>query len=269
MKPCLNQTTLNQTDVQGFIQAAASAGFEGIEFRIEKLRAYAASNNSWSQLRQLLKNNHLEPVCVGSLEEFSYVPSDDFDAALHRTREFATICQQIGCKFFHAAPTPVQKNLPKAKAIEMTADRLSRIARVAGEYGVGVGFEFLAEASASTVHDAVEVLNSAGAANVGLIIDTFHCHAGRSTLSELNNFPMDRLWIVHFNDVEPGEPETLTDEERVLPGKGVIKLREYEKWLKDREWNGWLSVEMFRPEYWRQDPLHVAKESFNSLKPYL
>jgi 2-keto-myo-inositol isomerase len=269
MKACLNQATLNQTDVQDFIQAASSAGFQGIEFRIEKLRSYAALNNTWSQLRELLEVHHLEAVCVGSLEEFSYVPSEDFEAVLHRAREFATVCQHTGCKILHVAPTPVQKKIQKAKAIEMTAGRLSRIAQVAAEYSVGVGFEFLAEASASTVHDAVEVLNATVASNVGLIIDTFHCHVGGSTLDELRDFPLERLWIVHFNDVEPGQPEMLTDEKRLLPGRGVIKLREYERRLKDHGWDGWLSIEMFRPEYWREDPLQVAKESFNSLKPYL
>ena len=143
MKACLNQATLNQTDVQDFIQAASSAGFQGIEFRIEKLRSYAASNNTWSQLRELLEVHHLEAVCVGSLEEFSYVPSEDFEAVLHRAREFATVCQHTGCKILHVAPTPVQKKIQKAKAIEMTAGRLSRIAQVAAEYSVGVGFEFL------------------------------------------------------------------------------------------------------------------------------
>jgi 2-keto-myo-inositol isomerase len=102
-----------------------------------------------------------------------------------------------------------------------------------------------------------------------LIIDTFHYYVSRSTLDALKNFPLERLWVVHFDDVESGPLETLTDGKRLFPGRGVIKLKEFTRELKDMGWNGWLSVELFREEYWKRDPFEVAKESMESLKPYL
>ena len=269
MRACFNQSTVNQTDAQTFVEAAASVGFQGVEFRVEKLRAYLASNHRWSQLKELLTDHHLESVCLNSFEDFSYVPVENFDAVLHRAREFSTICRDTGCPSFVACPNPVQKDLTKAEALEMTADRLRKIARVSSEYSVNIAFEFLAEASANTVRDAVEIVKAADAPNVGLVIDTFHYYVGRSTLDALEDFPLEKLWLVHFNDVEPGPLETLTDENRLLPGRGVLKMREFRDWLKEHGWDGWLSVEMFRPEYWKMNPLEVANESYKSLKPYL
>jgi len=269
MKACLNQATINQTDVETCVDAAASAGFSGIEFRLPKLQAYAARNHTSMELKQLLNDHEIESVCLNSLDDFCHVPAGDFDAVLHRAREFSTICRQTACKMFVCCPSPLPKNLSKIEAISMTAERLRKIAEVSAEDSVGVAFEFLAEASASTLQDGVEVIKAADSPNIGLIIDTFHYYTGRSTLDTLEDFPLDRLWAVHFNDAEPGPLETLTDDKRLLPGKGVIRLDEFARGLKERGWDGWLSVELFREEYWRRNPFEVAKESLNALKPYL
>jgi len=269
MKPCLNQATINQTDIETCVEASASVGFKGIEFRMPKLQAYAALNHSSTELVQLLKDHDIESVCLNSLEDFSHVPAADFDAVLHRAREFSTICRQTASKMFVCCPSPVPKNLSKTQALEMTVDRLRKIAQVSADDSVGVAFEFLAGSSASTLQDAAEVIEATRASNVGLMLDTFHYYVGGSTLDALRDFPLERLWTVHFNDAEPGPRETLTDEKRLLPGKGVIKLREFTRWLRDRGWDGWLSVELFREEYWKRDPFEVAKESMDSLKRYL
>ncbi len=269
MRPCLNQSTINQTDIATCVRASALAGFKGVEFRIPKLQSYAALNHTSAEIRRLLKDYEVESVCLNSLEDFCHVPAGDFDAVLHRAKEFSTICRQTACKMFVCCPSPIPKNLSKAEALSMTVDRLRKIAQVSAEDSVGVAFEFLGGASANTLRDAVEVIQATRASNVGLIIDTFHYYVGRSTLDALQDFPLERLWAVHFNDAEPGPLETLTDEKRLLPGKGIIKLQEFSRCLKGRGWDGWLSVELFREDYWKRDPFEVAKESMASLKPYL
>ena len=269
MKPCLNQSTINQTDIETCVKASASAGFKGVEFRMPTLQYYAAMNHSSIELKKLLNDHDLESVCLNSFENFCHVSESDFDAVLHRAKEFSSLCRQMACKMFVCCPNPLPKNLSKAQALEMTADRLAKIAQVSAQDSVGVAFEFLGDASASTLRDAVEVVEAARASNVGLIIDTFHYYLGRSTLDMLRDFPLERLWAVHFHDAEPGPLETLTDEKRLLPGKGVMKLHEFAGLLKERGWDGWFSVELFREEYWKRDPFQVAKESMDSLKPFL
>jgi len=269
MKPCLNEATLKQADVETFLEASAAAGFKGVEFRIEPLRSYAGSNHSWAELRQLLKDHKLESVCLNSFEDFATVPAANFEAVLHRAREFSIICENTNCGLFVACPSVTPKDMTKAQALEVTAERLDRIAGVADEHSVKIAFEFVYGRSSNTLADAIKVVKTAKARNVGLLIDTFHYHVGESTLDMLKDFPLDRLWLVHFNDTEPGPLNMLTDEMRELPGRGAIDLHKFVARLKERRWNGWLSVEMFRPEYWKRDPYELAQESMKSLKPYL
>jgi 2-keto-myo-inositol isomerase len=269
MRPCLNQSTINQTDIETCVRASALAGFKGVEFRIPKLQSYAALNDSSGEIRQLLKDHDLESVCLNSLEDFCHVPAGDFEAVLHRAKEFSTICRQTACKMFVCCPSPLPKGMPKAQALEMTADRLGKIADVAARDSIDVVFEFLAGASASTLQDGIDVVTATRASNVGLVIDTFHYYVGKSTLDALRGFPLKRLWMVHFNDVEPGPIETLTDENRLLPGKGVMRMDEFARQLKELGWDGWLSIELFRPDYLKRDPFEIARESMESLRPYL
>jgi len=216
-----------------------------------------------------LKDHDIESVCLNSLENFSHVPVGDLDAILYRAREYSTICKQMGCKMFVCCPSPLPKNMSMTESQAMTAERLGKIARVSAENSVSVAFEFIAGSSASTLRDAVKIIEASGAPNTGLIIDTFHYYVGQSTLDALKDFPLERLWVVHFNDVEPGALQTLTDRNRVLPGDGVIRLDEFAQWLKGKQWDGWLSVELFREDYWQRNPFEVAKESMNALKPFL
>ena len=269
MKLCINHSTLAQADVDVFLDAAASAGFEGVELRIEKLRPYMATNHSLEQVRGLLKDHELTSVCLNSFEDFSHVPSADFEFSLLRAREFSRICRDTDCDLFVACPSPAPKNVSKNEALAVTADRLDRIAKIAANESVRVAFEFVYGRSASTLEDAITVLERTRSPSVGLVVDTFHFYVGQSVLTSLDRLPLDRLWVVHFNDAERGPLDQMTDQKRLLPGSGIIQLREFAERLKERSWNGWLSVEMFRPEYCTRDPYEFAKESMKALASFL
>ncbi len=269
MKPCINHATLIQTDVDVFLDAAASAGFKGVELRIEKLRPYLAANHSLEQVRQLLQDHGLKSVCFNSFEDFSHVPIADFETTLHRAREFLRICSDTDCDLFVLCPSPTPKDMSKDEALAVTADRIDRIAELAGDFSIRVGFEFVYGRSASTLGDAIKVLKGTRSPNVGLVVDTFHFHVGQSMMSSLENLPVDRLWAMHFNDAERGPLGQMTDQDRLLPGSGVIQLQEFARRLRERSWDGWLSVEMFRPEYWKRDPYKLANETMDALAPFL
>jgi 2-keto-myo-inositol isomerase len=50
----------------------------------------------------------------------------------------------------------------------------------------------------------------------------------------------------------------LTDAHRLLPGLGVLPLKEIIEALRQIGYDGVASVEIFRPEYWERDPFELA-----------
>ena len=94
---------------------------------------------------------------------------------------------------------------------------------------------------------------------VGMVIDTFHFHAGGSVLPDLDRVPIDRLFVVHLNGCEDLPKPELADAHRLYPGEGVIPIEEILSRLRARGFDGVASIEIFRPEYWEQDPRAVAR----------
>jgi 2-keto-myo-inositol isomerase len=67
--------------------------------------------------------------------------------------------------------------------------------------------------------------------------------------------------VLHINDVEDVPKPDITDGHRLYPGEGVLPLQDILSAVRATGWDGVLSVELFREEYWRQDPLAVAREA--------
>jgi len=75
------------------------------------------------------------------------------------------------------------------------------------------------------------------------------------------------MQVFHLNDYPADPPrETITDRDRVYPGDGIAPLTQI---LRDLHANGSqpvLSLELFNPTYWKQDPLEVAKIGLAKMK---
>jgi 2-keto-myo-inositol isomerase len=86
----------------------------------------------------------------------------------------------------------------------------------------------------------------------------YHFYAGGSSMEDLARVPIDHLLVVHLNGCEDLPKDQLTDAHRLYPGEGAIPSVDILTALRDRGFDGIVSIEIFRPEYWEQDPRHVA-----------
>jgi sugar phosphate isomerase/epimerase len=91
----------------------------------------------------------------------------------------------------------------------------------------------------------------------GLVLDSCHWHASGS--GSLVDFPLDRLVMVHLNDAPAKPPNEIEDGDRVLPGRGVIRLAQLVADLERGGFAGPYSLETFNPSYWTADPVEIAR----------
>jgi len=141
------------------------------------------------------------------------------------------------------------------------------MAGVAKPFGVKVGFEFLGfrTCSVNTLRVARDILDEVGDPTAGLVIDTFHFYAGGSRLEDLDGLDAARVFVVHVDDAEPGDPAGLGDSHRLLPGEGVIPLKAMITRLEEAGYRGTYSLELFRPEYWAWPPAEIARRGLDSM----
>ena len=105
---------------------------------------------------------------------------------------------------------------------------------------------------------------------VGLLIDTFHFYVGENTLGDLEKIPPEKISLVHFHDAADRPRDELRDEDRLYPGEGVIDLGGFCRVLKDKGYEGPLSVELINPKLWETaSPKEMASKAWESLKPYV
>ena len=130
-------------------------------------------------------------------------------------------------------------------------------------YGVRVGFEFLGfpDCTVNTLAAARRIVDAVGDPSVGIVIDAFHFYAGGSTWSMLDGLKPEQLFIVHLDDAEDRPRTALLDAHRLLPGDGVIPLRDLVRRIEDLGYDGPWSIELFRPEYYAWDPVALARVS--------
>ena len=96
--------------------------------------------------------------------------------------------------------------------------------------------------------------------------DVYHLYKGGSGLSGGKHLNGSLIGGFHLNDYPDIPSKEIKDRDRVHPGLGVAPLDQFFKDLWSPGYRGALSIELFNPEYWKQDPLKVAKTSLDRTK---
>ena len=71
----------------------------------------------------------------------------------------------------------------------------------------------------------------------------------------------------HLNDYPADPPrDRISDAQRVYPGDGVAPLDTLFRELREMNYQGVLSLELFNRDYWKQDALTVARTGLEKMR---
>ncbi len=84
--------------------------------------------------------------------------------------------------------------------------------------------------------------------NVGLLVDSFHCHTAGTTWQHLAEIPAEKIVLAHLNDAPRVPVGEVQDGQRVLPGNGGIDLVGFLQALRRTGYNGPMSLEVFNQQ---------------------
>jgi 2-keto-myo-inositol isomerase len=262
MKLALNGATTMRADLETDILAASRAGFDYLEIWAAKLRRFLESS-SVNQLKELLDRHELKPYSINSIEHITFRDAMAHEKLLIECEDLCSIAQAIDCPYIVVVPSPLPEGKTSRDTIEESARVLEELSRVAAAFNVSLAFEFLGQpgCSVQTLELAYEIVRETGRENVGLVIDSFHFYAGGSSLESIEALDPEKLFIFHINDAEEKPREELQDSHRLLPGLGILPLKEILGALRHIGYERVASVEIFRPEYWERDPFELAREA--------
>jgi 2-keto-myo-inositol isomerase len=263
----LNGATTMPLDQTREIRLAAATGFDLIEFRAPKIEKFLQSG-SLAALKGLLEAEGIKLLSINSIEQVNTRPAGAAQALQAETQKLATWAQALSCPYLVAVPGFLSNPAPEDEIIAQTADCLAPLAEIAAAHQVRLGFEFLgfAHCSVNSLRMARQIVAKLGSPSVGLVIDTFHFFLSQEPLELLAELQPGELLLLHVNDVEERPRSQLADEHRLLPGDGVIPLKEMWEALRARELIDHASLELFRPQYWRAPPEEFLPQALASLR---
>jgi 2-keto-myo-inositol isomerase len=262
MKIALNGATTMHADLTTDIKAASAAGFELIEIWAAKLREFLKTSTV-ADLKTLLAENNLEPYSINSIEHITFRNPHDYEQIKAETEELSRIAGEIGCPYVVVVPGKLPTGATEEYIIDESVSVLKELAPIAEKYNVGLAFEFLGQADCSvqTLDLDKKIIERVNRENVGLVIDTFHFYAGNSTFEAIETLDPKKLFIFHINDAENLPKENLTDAHRLYPGEGILPIKEIKERFDKIGYDRMVSIEIFRPEYWNENPFDVAKKA--------
>jgi 2-keto-myo-inositol isomerase len=260
MRIGLNGATIMHSDLAADVRIAAECGFDALEIWAGKLEPYLREHEA-EELGAELQAAGVQPWCINSIENITHRDGAGRQAVLQETERLSAVARAIGAPSIVVVPGTHPDGFNRRESVRDAVDVLREMSDAAGD--VRLAFEFLGKprCAVPTADMAAEIVEEVDRGNVGMVVDTFHFHAGGSRLDDLDAIPVQKLLVLHLNGCEDLPREELTDAHRLYPGEGPIPGPAIAGRLRERGFDGTASVEIFRPAYWEQDPRDVARQA--------
>ena len=265
---CLNTSTIRgqKLSLEKEIEITVQAGYNAIEPWVEKIHGCVSDGGNLKDIRKQISDSGL--TVESAISFFQWVVDDDAERAkgLEQVKHDMDVLAQIDGKRIAAPPAGATREagLDLMKA----AERYRALLELGERMGIVPQLETWGSSkNLSRLGEAMFVIIESGHPKACLLPDVYHTYKGGSDFNSFKHISANTICVFHLNDY-PAEPprETISDRDRVYPGDGIAPLTQI---IRDLHTNGSravLSLELFNPNYWKQDPLAVAKTGLAKMK---
>ena len=257
MIPCYNMaTTLKSSPLERDIVLAAEAGFRHIELRKEKLLDYLRRGNSLTELRQLLDDNGLTPICINALADITFHTGQARVTVEELCHFLCYAGRFVGCRDLEVIAAFGAPTDDREEVTAETAGVLTDLSKIAADYDMRLALEYMgiSKNSVRTFDHALEIVERVGRENVGLLPDTWHHFAGGSKPEDFLKASANQIFTVHVSDAPDKTPFTLRRPECIWPGDGAVPIGAMLQNLQKIGYDDIVSVEVFDPDIQRTPP---------------
>lgn len=229
-----------------FAKLAAKTGFPGVDVNTNQ-----ALPQGIEAARTLLGELELKPAVCGLPVEFRKDEAA-FRADLAKLPAAVDFAVGIGCPRMITWVLP-SSPLPKPEQRKIYKTRFQAIADTLTRAHVRLGLEFVSPLHLRKrfpyefiwrMDEMLEFAKECGP-NVGLLLDSWHWHHAGATVADILAAGSDNIINVQVNDSPDLPPEKIVDNERLMPGEGVIDLAGFFGALKKIGYPHGVSPEVF------------------------
>ena len=203
------------------IDVAAACGYDHVGIRLLPAMpggvAYRLMDDA-AALRETIARCDATGITVADLEVVAFRPETDLAAF----SAFFETGARLGARHMLVAGYDPD--------LDRFTDRFAAFCDAAAPYGLTADLEFMPWTSVPDLVTASQIVEKAGTANAGVLVDALHFDRSRSSTGDIAKIPAGRLHYWQLCDAAAERPAT-TDEmihvarsERMFPGEGGIDL---------------------------------------------
>src|SRR5687768_3479761 len=263
----LNTSTISgqKLGVEKYIDIAARAGYDCMELWLPDLKVYLESGKSLPALKKLIDDSKVPVVNAIGFAPWMIDDEEKRTAGFKQMREEMEIMAALGCPRI-AAPSAGVKTTPDLFKV---GERYRELLELGRQTGVKPQLEIWGASVFHHIGQAMMAIAVANDPDVRILPDVYHLFRGNSGFENLKMLDGNMIEIFHMNDY-PGNMarEQMEDKDRVFPGDGIAPLKQIIADLKAMDGEKILSLELFNREYWKQDPLTVAKTGLEKMRAF-
>jgi sugar phosphate isomerase/epimerase len=216
------------------VRLAAATGYGGVDWDLGPARTAGLSPT-----QELFAELKVRPTIV-NLPMARPLPfgGDDnsFREALKVLADESAFVAAVGCRKMMVV-LPPSTTEPRPDQLKLVRDRFAAIAEVLQRSQIRLGLEFLgplymragrADGPPATpfvwnLPDTLALATDCGP-NIGVVLDVWHWHHAGSTIVDILAADKSRIVHVHVSDAKATPPADVRDNQRVMPGEGIIDL---------------------------------------------
>lgn len=260
----LNTSTISGSNlgIQEYTEIAARAGYDYIEIWVRDLQEYVDAGNSPASFKKMASDHGIKIASAIGFAPWMTGGAAGFEQ-MEREME---VLAEAGCPRIAAPPAGVDPEMP-LDFFEV-GERYASLLELGRRTGVMPQLEFWG--ASPVLWHMGQVLMIAAAANdpdVKILPDVYHMFRGGSGFDSLKMLSGKLIDLFHMNDYPATKSrEEQVDADRVYPGDGVAPLQQILSDLHKMGGEKILSLELFNRDYWKKDPLEVARTGLGKMK---
>lgn len=270
-KYCFNTSTIRgqKLSIVEEIDIAAQAGYQAIEPWVSEIQRYHDQGGSLPDLKKRIADLGLTVESAIGFPEWIVDDDDRRKKALEHARQEMDLVHQIGGKRL-AAPAAGATEISNIDYLK-AAERYRALLLLGDELGVVPQVEIWGfSKTLNRLGQAMLVAAESNHPHACVLADAYHLYKGGSDFTGLALVNGAAMHVFHVNDYPANPPRAaINDSDRIYPGDGIAPLADIFRTLNTIGFDGYLSVELFNPVYWRQDPMTVARTALEKLKVVL
>ena len=242
---------LNNTLLNGKVQwpdsarLAARVGYGGTDVNLG-----AAMKEGLAATQALFAETKLKPSFASLPVNAPRASDDDFQKGMETLDDHVKFAADIGCRRMMVVIPPATET-PKRELRQKLKKRFVAIGAVLSKHDVRCGFEFLGPLQFRQrapyefiwrMNEMVDFAKECGP-SFGVVLDAWHWHHSGATLADIRRAGKSQIVLLHLSDAAKQAPEDVRDNQRLLPGEGVIDLVGFFRTLREMGWEGSVSPE--------------------------